>query len=442
MSLTRLSAFRRLSAVRLTLSLLLVFAVVTLVAWAATYLLVQREMNRLVDARLQTLMALTLAARDTDGPLPQPGFGQRISVANAAGQHGTLPFSPQEATDGIHRFDPSERDLPEFRYLVAHSDGDQIIVAEATERQEELRGILGGGMLASLVVTLFTGLLAGLWLAWRSQRRLDTISASLAKVAQGRLDTRITLPGRPDDLSLLADRINTTTARLDQVVAQMRVQSSNIAHDLRTPLARLRAQIESDLLALSEQGRAVSVDDLGAALEQIDRITGTFNALLRLARIESGAGKSAFATFDLARLADHVTETFGPVIEDAGQSLHVEVNAPARINGDYDLVVQLTANLIQNALRYGPAGQTIAMTVDGSTLSISDAGPGIPLAQRTQVLQPLFQLENTRQDDGFGLGLSMVRAICDLHGADLALSDAASGGGLTVRVRFPALAAN
>jgi len=273
-------------------------------------------------------------------------------------------------------------------------------------------------------------------MARRAQARLNTINDGLAQVAQGQLDCPIKLDGR-DDLSLLAERINATTKRLDHAFSLMRVQSSNIAHDLRTPLARLRAQIEVNLIALTQQNRQITPDDLSAALEQIDQITATFEALLRLARIESGAGREAFASIDLKSLVEEVSEAFGPVVEDAGQTLCIEMTNPATVHGDHDMLVQLLANLIQNALQHGAQEQTILLHVHGTYLSIRDQGPSIPLKEREKVLQPLYQGEKTRQGKGSGLGLALVRAIADLHKADLALSDGPKGQGLTVSLQFP-----
>jgi signal transduction histidine kinase len=286
---------------------------------------------------------------------------------------------------------------------------------------------------------LFIGIVTSIWFSLRAQKRLDLINEGLAKVANGHLDTQIKLPGRHDDLSLLAERINATTRRLSQSMQQMRVQSSNIAHDLRTPLARLRASLESSLDDLIKSGQPMTADTLGSALEQIDQLVATFNALLRLSRVETGAGKSAFKRVDLGPLITHVAEIYAPVMEDQGQYLVVHIVDPLGINGDWDLMVQLLANLIQNALRYGAVGQTVTLQVQGSVVSVIDQGPGIPPDEREKVLRPLYQLEQTRQNYGFGLGLSMVAAICTLHDATLQLSASDTGQGLTVTMRFPKL---
>jgi signal transduction histidine kinase len=317
--------------------------------------------------------------------------------------------------------------------------GSRIVVAENVERQEELLEVLSGGLRSALAASLLAALLAGLWMARRNQARLDKINSDLGKVAHGDLGARINLPDRQDDLSLLANRIDATIEHLEQVMEQMRVQSSNIAHDLRTPLARLRAQVETQYLALVEDGTAVSPDGLETALAQIDRIVGTFDALLRIARLDSGARRASFQSVDLKEVMLIVEEACGPVIEDAGQDLKVTVVEPAMVHGDRDLLVQLLANLIQNAMRYGPQGQSISLSLHGRQISITDEGPGIPFEAREKVLEPLFQMEDARQGEGFGLGLSLVRAIADLHGATLSLTDGPGSCGLCATLRFPEL---
>ncbi|MGX9355173.1 sensor histidine kinase [Roseobacteraceae bacterium S113] len=437
MFLSRVRSIARQSAIRLTASLLIVFAIITLFAWAGTYFLVQREMMRLVDARLANQLGLVERAIRSGEDLPPLALGQSLGVIDGRSLIGSVPLNRDDVPgqDGFYSDDPLE---PELRFFVRRmADGRRIIVAESTERQAELLETLADGLRLSLWCLLGASVIAGALFAWRGQTRLARVSAGLEKVARGQLATRIALPGRRDDLTVLAERINTTTAQLERSMEQMRVQSSNIAHDLRTPLARLRAEIESALIDLTENDLPISAETMGAGLEQIDTIIGTFNALLRLSRIESGAGKAGFADLELAALAGEVAETFAPVVEDAGQTLVFESTAPAQVRGDRDMLVQLIANLIQNALRYGAPHQQITLRVQGRLLQVMDQGPGIPEAEREKVLQPLYQLENTRQSDGFGLGLSMVSAISDLHGADLMLGEGDGGQGLAVGVEFP-----
>lgn len=425
MFLSRLSRLLRLSAVRQALGFLLLFSAISIVAWGGTFLLVSREMQHNVDARLSERMDVAIAVLDA---------GQALAVQDT---DETAVFVSDDMPEGYRTEDPDDGS-DEMRYLVRATSHGRLQLGENTELQDELRDMLAGGMQISLIATLFLTSLFGLWMARRSQERVNTISSGLARVAQGDLGARIALAGN-DDLSLLADRIDGTTARLETVMTQMRVQSSNIAHDLRTPLARLRAQLETNLLALIERSKAVEADDLQDALEQIDRITGTFEALLRLARIESGAGRDAFTTVSLETLATEIADTYGPVVEEAGQSLDIELQDASAIAGDHDMLVQLLANLIQNALRHGAARQTISLHVHGTRVIVTDEGPGIPFAERENVLQPLHQGEATRQGEGFGLGLALVRAIAELHEAELSLSDGPNGHGLRVAVNFPRL---
>lgn len=415
----------RLSAVWQATLLLVLFSAISVAAWGGTYILVAREMHRPVDARLSVRMEEAVAALDAGLALPTPQPGE------------TADFVDDRPPEGFASRD-AEGTNDEMRYLVQTTAYGRLRLGEDTERLEELRQILAGGMQISLMATLVLTATFGLWMARRSQDRLNTINKGLADVARGDLSTRITLEGQ-DDLSLLADRINVTSARLETVMTQMRVQSSNIAHDLRTPLARLRAQIETSLNAAEERGKSIDPNELETALEQIDQITNTFEALLRLARIESGAGRNAFRPVALEGLVGEITETYGPVVEEAHQTLHTDVQDPQTIHGDHDMLVQLLANLIQNALRHGAQNQTISLQVYGTRLIVTDQGRGIPVEDRENVLQPLHQGEATRQKDGFGLGLSMVRAICELHDAELTLSDGPNSSGLCVTVSFPKL---
>lgn len=422
MFLNRFSALFRLSAVRHTLWLLGLFSLITLAAWGATYWLVQREMLLAVDARLSARMEAAVAALQAGEDLPAAGDGDTAEVSEVIRDDGFV-------TDDL------EPGGIEIRYLFRTTPFGQIVLGEKTEREEELRDMLAAGMQLSLLATLLLTGLAGLALARVSQKRLNAIGDGLAAVAQGKLGQRIMLDG-DDDLSVLAARIDATTERLEQAMTQMRVQSSNIAHDLRTPMARLRAQIEASHLAVTEKKRAVNAEELAAALEQIDGITGTFDALLRLSRIESGAGRERFRKIDLRALVDDVLDTFGAVVEDEGQSVLLDVQAPVKIEGDWDMLKQAIANLLQNALRHGASKQTITICVHGSRLSVIDQGPGIPFPEREKVLQPLYQCQTTRQTKGYGLGLSLVRAIAELHGAHLSLAEGPRGKGLSVTLHF------
>ncbi|MEM6507678.1 MAG: HAMP domain-containing sensor histidine kinase [Planctomycetota bacterium] len=418
--------------------MLLVFSVVAVAAWTGTYWLVKREMTRLVDARIASQMEAAFRALEQGEEPPPPGFGQGIAVLRAGTVAPATPFPmPETLPDGWYLHDPVG---PEYRYLVRTlPDGRRLVVSETMERQDELLETLRAGLQVSLFGILLAGSVAGYWVGSRAQKRLDLIGDALTRVADGQLDTRIALPGPSDDLSHLAERINRTTERLERAVEQMRVQSTNIAHDLRTPLARLRAGLEKSLLDLTERGRPVDAEVLGGALEQTDRLVGIFEALLRLSRLERGAGRDGFEPLDLRCLVEQIAETFAPVVEEAGQRLEVEIEGPEYGHGDRDLLIQLAANLIQNALVHGAPAQVITLGLHGTVLSVTDQGPGIPASERENVLQPLYQLGSQRQSERFGLGLTMVAAISALHGGTLTLSAGPGGHGLKVALQLPPL---
>lgn len=421
-SLKKFKDLLRLSTVRQTALLLILFSIISALSWGGTFLLVWFEMQRNVDARLTLRMEAAASALAQGLTMPAPGPGETATIVQSTRPDGfdTRNIGPENN---------------ETRFLLQTTPQGQILLSEDVERQEELRDILAGGMQLSLLATLVFTILVGLIMARRWQRRLNAVNSGLASVARGVLDDPILVDG-DDDLALLAQRINTTTERLSYAMTQMRVQSSNIAHDLRTPLARLRGHLETHLMDAIATEETVALDILGEALEHIDRITATFEALLRLSRIESGAGREAFQPVDLQGLIEDTAATYAPVIEDQGQTLDVSIVDPATVSGDRNLLTQLVANLVQNALRYGAARQTISIQLHGNRLVFSDEGPGIPFEEREKVLVPLYQGEETRQNDGFGLGLSLVNAIAELHSAQLLLSDGPNGRGLSVCVVF------
>jgi signal transduction histidine kinase len=217
----------------------------------------------------------------------------------------------------------------------------------------------------------------------------------------------------------------------------LRQVSSDIAHDLRTPLNRLRQRLEQSLRRASEPEHRAQIE---GALRDVDAILVTFAAILRIAEVEAGARRAAFRPIDLTQLAHGVADDFAPAAEDAGQTL-APVPAPAaHIIGDPDLITQMTVNLVENAIRHTPAGSAIRVEVlaaaDAVSLVVSDNGPGVPEAERERLFDRFHRLERSRSSAGSGLGLALVAAIARLHRAEVQLSD--SGPGLRVTVRFPA----
>ena len=308
---------------------------------------------------------------------------------------------------------------------------------------DDLGDILAGSLGWSALTVLIAAVGIGAVLATRMDKRLAQVDHTMNRVAHGDFAARLDLSGRGDDLDQIAATINAALARLEGLVEAMRQVSADIAHDLRTPLNRLRIRIEK-ASTLVEAGQPMA-DELAIALTEADQINETFSALLRIAQIESGSRKAGFRPLDLVKLLGDVVEIYRAVAEDAGQSLTAAANVAGRINGDPELLTQMFVNLIENAIRYCPAGTVITCAVTETAgnvrVCISDSGAGIPVAERENVQRRLYRLEKSRTTPGSGLGLSLVRAIADLHQASVTLrdTDAAQGMGLTVEVSFPAV---
>ena len=310
---------------------------------------------------------------------------------------------------------------------------------------DDLREIMAAALGWSALVVLLAALAVAAVLATRMDRRLAGVDHTMHQVAEGDLTARLALSGRGDDLDRIASTINGALARLEGVVEAMAQVSTDIAHDLRTPLHHLRIRIES-AAARAAAGQPVA-DDLADALQQTDAIDATFAALLRIAQIEAGSRTARFQPLALGPLLTDVVDIYAAVAADAGLVLTLGPLAAGRISGDAELLTQMFANLVENAIRHCPPGTAIACTLVEAqgrlNATIADTGPGIPLAEREKVLRRLYRLEKSRRSAGTGLGLSLVKAIADLHQATLSLTDTragAAGGegkGLTVAVGFP-----
>jgi signal transduction histidine kinase len=280
---------------------------------------------------------------------------------------------------------------------------------------------------------VFLGVAGGFALSGDVRRRLAAISGTAEAIIDGDLARRVPVRGADDELDRLALTFNRMLDRISALMESLKQVSNDIAHDLRTPLTRLRQKLEAGLAAPQERDAA-----LESALTDLDSILDTFAALLRIAQIESGARRAAFRPCDLAALAQTVTDAFAPSAEDAHQSLKLAVEAPAVVDGYAELLTQMLVNLVENALRHAGENAAIAVRVGwrgGPTLSVIDDGPGVPEAERERLFDRFYRLERSRSTPGSGLGLALVAAVAKLHGAAVSLE--AAGPGLEARVSFP-----
>jgi signal transduction histidine kinase len=266
---------------------------------------------------------------------------------------------------------------------------------------------------------------------------MDRIANAMAMIGRGELGARIPVRRNRDDLDDLSQQINQALERLAGLVEGMRQVSVNIAHDLKTPLNRLSFTVQN-AIENEEAGQSVAVL-LQQAQEETRQINTTFEALLRIAQIESGGRHARFKHVAMAAILETLFDAYADVAEENGQTLSLHLQPLPEITGDKDLLTQLFANLIENAIRHCPAGTAIVLSSKADPehfeVSVADNGPGIPAAERGKVFQRLYRLDKSRSTPGHGLGLSLVKAITELHGAAIAISD--NGPGLRVAVQFP-----
>jgi signal transduction histidine kinase len=306
---------------------------------------------------------------------------------------------------------------------------------EVAETLAVIRSVLAwaGVVAAAVTLALAARIAAGI------RARQAGFQTAMGRIAEGDLAARIPLSGRDDDIDRLSAEINAALGRLETGVEALKQVSSDIAHDLRTPLGRLDRHVAT-AMEQTRRGRDATAE-LEAAQDESAGIAATFEALLRIAQIEAGARRARFRPVDLAEVAREVVETYQPVAEDAGLRLDLgRGGAPAQVPGDRELLVQALVNLVENAIRHCPAGTRVSVSLlPGPALVVRDDGPGLPEAERAKATRRLYRGDKSRGTPGSGLGLALVKAVADLHGATLALEDA--GPGLAVRLRFPAGAA-
>jgi signal transduction histidine kinase len=313
------------------------------------------------------------------------------------------------------------------------------LLVGASERDlQEVKSTLLGGLLWELAALVILATAFGALLARRAQLQIDAISKTLASIGDGKLGQRVARRYSKDDLDRVAEQINGTLDHLQRLIERVDQASSDIAHDLKRPLGRLRQKLDVALRTATNVGEFRR--EIEASLEDVDVIVETFEALLRISQIEAGARRERLRPLDLKDLLSEVTEIYRPVVDDAGDHLTVDLPAHDKVtvNGDGELLIQLFANLIENAIRHCPKGTTIRVAMEepqgGPRVIVADNGPGIPEEERDRVFHRLYRLEKSRSTPGSGLGLSLVSAIAELHGARITLAD--NHPGLLVQVDF------
>ncbi len=448
----------RSSALRLAAGVSGLFVGAILLAVVASYELIARELEGGIRADIEAEMdeleavlarggqealrtEVALHAASGTGWLIryQAPDGETLGNVAAVPDFAGWRVLEDDAADALRPVEGVEVDDP----YVARSEpmgGGVLTLARSAAAVEEAQEIVARALAVGLGAALACSLAGAAWIARRTEARIGRIAQALERAAAGDLAARASGAGDPaDDLVRVAAAIDATLDRLADAMASLRQVSADIAHDLKTPVQRLRGTLEAlrrDRV-LDPRAEAVVED----ALAQADALVRTFQALLRIAQIEGGSPRARFAPVDLAELVQAVGEAFGPALEESGHrfALRLPDGAAPFALGDRDLLAQMLSNLLANAQRHAPPPADVALSLEvapgEARLVVADTGPGIPEAERERVFRRLYRLERSRTTEGSGLGLAMVAAVAQLHGATAALEDARPG--LRAVVRLP-----
>ncbi|MCI0431583.1 MAG: HAMP domain-containing histidine kinase, partial [Rhodospirillales bacterium] len=312
-----------------------------------------------------------------------------------------------------------------------------LLVGRANRERLNLRALMVEALAWLLAAILVLGVGGGLLLSRRVLGRIDAVARVAEEIrGSGAVSARVALAGAGDEFDRLAETLNRMLDEIERLVGSIRSVTVNIAHDLKSPLARLRGRLELAVRAeeSAEGGRAL----IEQAIEEADGLIATFNALLSIAEVQSGGSAAEMAELDLAQLVEDAGDLYEPLAEERGLRLETHAEPGAKVLGNRQLLFQALGNLIDNALKYAPPGGVVRIWAGpgagGPELGVADQGPGIPEAERARVLEPFVRLDQSRGTPGSGLGLSLVDAIARLHGAVLSLKD--NQPGLRARLLF------
>lgn len=318
--------------------------------------------------------------------------------------------------------------------------GYRLMVGRDVEDRGRLIDIVRRASILSIGLMIVLGVGGGYYVSRKILARIDAVSETSRTIMTGDLSQRVPLAGSGDEFDRLAASLNAMLDRIEQLMHGLKEVSDNIAHDLKTPLTRLRGRTEA---ALRQKDPAAYRDALETTLEESEQLIATFNALLMIARTEAGATGGDFREVDLVSAVGDVAELYEPVAEEAGLALELDLPDAASVTGNRELIGQAVANLVDNAVKYGtpadgrPGSITVAVRPSdrATEIVVTDRGPGVPEQERERVVERFARLEASRSRPGAGLGLSLVVAVARLHGGELRLED--NGPGLKAVLALP-----
>lgn len=338
-------------------------------------------------------------------------------------------WPPTEGDDAVVEFPLGEAEDRARGRSVALPDGHTLLVGRNLGEAAKMRDLILRAMVGGFGLTLIFGTLGGLFLGRRVSSRLDEINQNSHAILGGDLNRRMPVSRSGDEFDELADNLNRMLDRIQSLMQGMRAVSDEIAHDLRSPISRLKSRIEVSLMADS------STEDYREALEETvreaDRILKIFNSLIAIALAESGVDRDRFQDVDVSAVIEEAVETYEPLANKLGITLEMVGESNVTVRGEPNLVAQALANLIDNAMKYVPAGGSVSVSVatghEAVRLVVEDDGPGISASFRPKAFERFSRADESRSTPGSGLGLSLVRAVALLHGGEVELQDAAPG---------------
>lgn len=355
---------------------------------------------------------------------------------------GNVGYWPRELTGLTDQWidfvkpEANGTETPVRAALVRIGPGLNLLVGRDIRELVRIRQVFKRASIYGLTLTMGLALLGGVLMALSARRRLSELNRTTRRIIAGDLSQRAPIKGTRDEHDELATNINAMLDQIESLLAGMRHVGDSVAHDLRGPLTRLRNRLET--VATAAHPRR---EDIAECVEQVEHVLDTFNALLRIARVESGAHRSAFAGVDLERIVRDVCELYQAAADDRRIALVCAVRAAVEVFGDRELLAQALTNLLDNAVKYTPPGGKVTVTLertdDTARIHVADSGPGVPDADRERVLQRFTRLDQARSQPGNGLGLALVKAVTMQHHGRLALGDNAPG--LIVTIEIPAL---
>ena len=331
---------------------------------------------------------------------------------------------------------PDDERVPVRAQVLGVGPGFRLLVGREIRELEQIDALLQQTAIWGFGLTIGLALAGGLLMGLSAQRRVSQLNRTTRRIIAGDLSQRVPIRGSHDEHEELATNVNAMLDQIESLLSGVRHVGDSIAHDLRGPLTRLRTRLEA-LSAEPEPNR----ESIEQCLVQADGLLETFNALLRIARVESGAYRSAFAELDFGRIVRDTCELYQAAVEERGIMLRLDNARDARVFGDRELLAQALSNLLDNAVKYTPVNGRIDVRLTHLakqiTVSIADTGPGIATAYRERVLARFARLDQARSKPGNGLGLALVRAVADQHDGRLTLADNAPG--LIVSLELPAV---